>query len=196
MRSQRSDALRYLLLLVEGGIYSDTDTRLLKSPSHWGEGPMLWRNGAGWMTEEQIKLLAAGSDIDTVLGKPSIVVGIEADVGGRADWFDWWPRPVSLVWRLYASALILHRYRLSNGRWLQLPTIRSHCRQFCAYCTQQQRRSTGPTSTHSMSKPSGHWVGTTTCSRSTRQRYSKNRRLEGLLVSWRGQDLELGQMRY
>lgn len=33
LKYQRSDTLRYLLLLVEGGIYSDTDTQLLQPPS-------------------------------------------------------------------------------------------------------------------------------------------------------------------
>ncbi|KIR35769.1 alpha 1,6-mannosyltransferase [Cryptococcus deuterogattii CA1014] len=89
----RADTLRYLLLLLRGGIYSDTDTVLLKSPSHWGQGARLWNDGEGWLTEDQKKRLEEGAQIEEVLGKPSVIVGLEADVGDREDWHDWWPRP-------------------------------------------------------------------------------------------------------
>ncbi|WWD20536.1 hypothetical protein CI109_105012 [Kwoniella shandongensis] len=100
----RSDTLRYLLLLLEGGIYTDTDTDLLKPPSQWGQGARLFRNGAGWVTDEQRERLDKGEDVDKVLGKPSVVVGVEADVGDREDWFDWWPRPMQIVQWTMASA--------------------------------------------------------------------------------------------
>ncbi|ORY35864.1 hypothetical protein BCR39DRAFT_563283 [Naematelia encephala] len=101
----RSDALRYLLLLLEGGIYSDTDTRLLKRPSTWGHGATLWRNGDGWLDEQsRNRIIDGAEDVDAVLGRPSVVVGIEADVGGREDWFDWWPRPIQIVQWTMASA--------------------------------------------------------------------------------------------
>jgi len=87
--------LRYLLLYLEGGIYSDTDTTLLKPPGRWGDGPRLWRDGAGWLEPGQLDRLAAGENINDIIGPPSIIVGIEADVGSREDWNDWWPRPVS-----------------------------------------------------------------------------------------------------
>jgi alpha 1,6-mannosyltransferase len=88
--------IRYLLLLVEGGIYSDTDTRLLKSPSSWGQGATLWKDGDGWIgNAERVKIMA-GQKWEDVLGPPSVIVGVEADVGEREDWFDWWPRPVSV----------------------------------------------------------------------------------------------------
>lgn len=105
---QHSDMLRYLLLLLEGGIYSDTDTKRLKPISEWTNGARLWNDGRGWLygnrdelnlTEE---LTGVGEDD---LGPPSVVLGIEADVGDREDWHDWWPRPVSITgsrrpWRL------------------------------------------------------------------------------------------------
>lgn len=91
----RADTLRYLLLLLRGGIYSDTDTVLLKSPSHWGQGARLWNDGEGWLTEDQKTRLEEGAQIEDVLGKPSVIVGLEADVGDREDWHDWWSRPVS-----------------------------------------------------------------------------------------------------
>lgn len=91
----RADTLRYLLLLLRGGIYSDTDTVLLKSPSHWGQNARLWNDGEGWLAEDQKKRLEEGAQINEVLGRPSVIVGLEADVGDREDWYDWWPRPVS-----------------------------------------------------------------------------------------------------
>ncbi len=94
---QRSDTLRYLLLLLEGGIYSDTDTNLLKSPSSFGQDAKLWRDGAGWLDDVSRQRISAGEDTEAVLGKPSVVVGVEADVGDRSDWFDWWPRPARPV---------------------------------------------------------------------------------------------------
>lgn len=87
--------LRYLLLLVEGGIYSDVDTMLLRPPSLWGQGARLWKDGDGWLDNASRVKIMGGQDWEEVLGPPSLVVGIEADVGGREDWFDWWPRPVS-----------------------------------------------------------------------------------------------------
>ena len=86
--------LRYLLHFLEGGIYTDTDTKMLKTPSHWGNGARLWRDGAGWMDDASLKRIEAGERAEMVLGTPSVVVGVEADVGGREDWHDWWPRPV------------------------------------------------------------------------------------------------------
>jgi alpha 1,6-mannosyltransferase len=67
----------------------------LKSPSSFGHGAKLWRDGAGWLDDASLQQIADGDAVDAILGKPSVVVGIEADVGNREDWFDWWPRPVS-----------------------------------------------------------------------------------------------------
>ncbi|WVQ95719.1 hypothetical protein IAU59_002818 [Kwoniella sp. CBS 9459] len=100
----RSDTLRYLLLLVEGGIYTDTDTQLVKSPSVWGTGPKLYKDGIGWLTDDQKKRIEEGEKVDDVLGKASVVVGVEADVGDREDWNDWWPRPIQIVQWTLASA--------------------------------------------------------------------------------------------
>jgi len=96
--------LRYLLLYLEGGIYTDTDTTLLQSPRAWGQGVKLWRDGAGWIEPEDTARIAAGEKTEDVLGPPSVIVGVEADVGDRVDWNDWWPRPVSC---LYLHALPL-----------------------------------------------------------------------------------------
>ena len=94
-------------MLLEGGIYSDTDTTLLKKPSEWGGDPTIWKSGDGWLSESQQRRLASGESADDVLGKPSVVVGIEADVGTRADWAKWWPRPVCRIPFAPASADLL-----------------------------------------------------------------------------------------
>lgn len=91
----RSDMFRYLVLLLRGGIYSDTDTTLLRPPSMWGGNAQLWNDGEGWMAHHERERIAAGEKAVDVLGQPSVIVGIEADVGDRHDWHDWWPRPVS-----------------------------------------------------------------------------------------------------
>ncbi|KAF8306361.1 hypothetical protein DL93DRAFT_2172122 [Clavulina sp. PMI_390] len=77
----RSDYLRYIVVCFEGGIYSDTDTLLLRDFSNWGTTD----------PDERIK----GN------GPASLIVGIEADVGGREDWHSWWPRPLQIAqWTL------------------------------------------------------------------------------------------------
>lgn len=93
---QHSDMLRYLLLLLEGGIYSDTDTRRLKPISNWSNKARLWHDGRGWLYGNSTELdLEPMEDVGIDdLAPPSVVVGIEADVGDRQDWHDWWPRPV------------------------------------------------------------------------------------------------------
>ncbi|WWC65436.1 uncharacterized protein I303_108054 [Kwoniella dejecticola CBS 10117] len=100
----RSDTLRYLLVLLEGGIYTDTDTTLLKSPSEWGNNPKLFKGGQGWLTEDQLERISNGENIDDIIGRPSVIVGLEADVGDREDWFDWWPRPLQIVQWTITSA--------------------------------------------------------------------------------------------
>ncbi|CAE6432560.1 unnamed protein product [Rhizoctonia solani] len=83
---KRSDMLRYLLVAVEGGIYSDMDTVRLKELDKWGHGA---------------KIQGPKSK-----GLPSVFVGIEADVGTRSDWHKWWPRPLQIAqWTFAASPL-------------------------------------------------------------------------------------------
>lgn len=78
----KSDLLRYLLLYIEGGIYSDVDTVCLKPVDMWGQVP-------------NIRGQLRGGD------SPSAIIGIEADVGERQDWYKWWSRPVQIVqWTL------------------------------------------------------------------------------------------------
>lgn len=92
------------MLLVNGGIYTDTDTRLVRPPSQWGHGQRLWKGGEGWMDATQRSRVSNGESIDDVLGRPSIVVGIEADVGVRDDWHKWYPRPLQFCqWTMAAA---------------------------------------------------------------------------------------------
>ncbi|KAF8682400.1 Rhomboid family [Rhizoctonia solani] len=81
---KRADMLRYLLVAVEGGIYSDVDTVRLKGLDKWGHGA----NFQGPKSK----------------GSPSVFVGIEADVGTRSDWHKWWPRPLQIVQWTFAAA--------------------------------------------------------------------------------------------
>ncbi|KAG8749362.1 membrane-bound alpha-1,6- mannosyltransferase Initiation-specific [Ceratobasidium sp. 428] len=87
---KRSDLLRYLLVMVEGGIYSDLDTVRLKPISKWGEG--------------------ADFNGPELTNPPSVIVGIEADVGirgARVDWHKariWWPRPLQIAQWTFAAA--------------------------------------------------------------------------------------------
>lgn len=56
---------------MEGGVYSDTDTICLKPIHEWGTvDPLRWR------------------DQDSIDGTPSMIIGVEADVGDRDDWHD------------------------------------------------------------------------------------------------------------
>ncbi|KAF8591965.1 glycosyltransferase family 32 protein [Ramaria rubella] len=75
----KADFLRYLVLLVEGGIYSDIDTTCLKAASRWGSDPDVREGVRG-------DVLA-----------PSGIIGVEADVGDRGDWHLWWSRPLQIV---------------------------------------------------------------------------------------------------
>lgn len=56
---QRSDYLRYVLICFEGGIYTDTDTSILKSFAQWGSHP---------------------DEHNASQGPASLIIGIEADV--------------------------------------------------------------------------------------------------------------------
>ncbi|KAI5476664.1 Haloacid dehalogenase-like hydrolase domain containing protein [Pseudohyphozyma bogoriensis] len=82
----RSDFWRYLVLAAEGGIYADTDVKCLKPIERWGQNP-------DWQ-----------GDTPSDYQPPSMIVGIEADVGGREDWQQWWPRPLQLSQWTIASA--------------------------------------------------------------------------------------------
>ncbi|KAJ9108943.1 hypothetical protein QFC21_000265 [Naganishia friedmannii] len=89
----RTDMLRYLTLLLHGGISSESDTKLIKPISAWENGTALWQKGRGWLNDHGGKAesgerenehhKATGMD---ELSPPSIVVGIAVDVKEREDW--------------------------------------------------------------------------------------------------------------
>ncbi|EGG12653.1 family 32 glycosyltransferase, partial [Melampsora larici-populina 98AG31] len=102
----RADLWRYLKLLIVGGVYSDMDTRCLKPIETWMECHLsdhqeIENNFTKNETTVEKSLLDwtyKGTE------KPSVIVGIEADVGDRADWEEWWPRPIQLVqWTIAAA---------------------------------------------------------------------------------------------
>ncbi|GAA5996878.1 glycosyltransferase family 32 protein [Rhodotorula paludigena] len=82
----RSDFWRYLVLAVEGGVYADTDVQCLQAVERWGDD-------VSWKGERPEGYAA-----------PSLVVGVEADVGNRHDWHSWWPRPLQISQWTMASA--------------------------------------------------------------------------------------------
>ncbi|QRV86323.1 glycosyltransferase family 32 protein [Ceratobasidium sp. AG-Ba] len=83
---KRADLLRYLLVMVDGGIYSDFDTIRLKPISRWGQDAEF--NGP------------------ELSNPPSLVVGIEADAGYRKDWHKFWPRVIQICqWTFGAAPL-------------------------------------------------------------------------------------------
>lgn len=90
--------LRYFLLLLHGGIYTDLDTKLLKPIPTWGEDYDLYRQGRGWLYPSDREEGLTEGEVERWkrdLGGASLIVGVESDVGDREDWNDWWPRPVS-----------------------------------------------------------------------------------------------------
>ncbi|KAL8280405.1 hypothetical protein RQP46_007053 [Phenoliferia psychrophenolica] len=82
----RSDTWRYLVLAVEGGVYADSDVHCLRPISTWGDDP-------SW-----------DGNRPSDYRPPSLIVGIEADVGNRHDWHSWWPRPLQFSQWTIASA--------------------------------------------------------------------------------------------
>jgi hypothetical protein len=98
--------LRYTLLYLNGGIYTDLDTKPLKPLSEWGREPDLFRQGRGWLFPEDQEHEPTPEELDKLkrsLDVASVVVGVESDVGGREDWHDWWPRPVSVTLAPYLN---------------------------------------------------------------------------------------------
>lgn len=65
---------------LEGGVYTDTDTICLKPISLWGQHPRDWEGQQTFSRES----------------KPSVIIGIEADVGDRVDWNSVCPRSLGL----------------------------------------------------------------------------------------------------
>ncbi|UZJ55711.1 hypothetical protein CBS101457_005031 [Exobasidium rhododendri] len=88
----QADFWRYLILFVEGGYYSDTDTDCLKPIEDWGEIDVVH-----WDLNET-------SSDDVRSGPPQVVVGIEVDVPDLTGWETFWPRPIQIVQWTMAGA--------------------------------------------------------------------------------------------
>jgi alpha 1,6-mannosyltransferase len=82
----KADFLRYLVLLVHGGVYSDVDTELLHPIESWGtHSPHHYT-------------LPPLEAYDYAAKPPSVIVGLEVDVHElKWNWDRWWPRPLG-VW--------------------------------------------------------------------------------------------------
>lgn len=88
----KADFWRYLVIFLEGGYYSDTDTDCLKPVDVWGTvDAVTWDLG-----DEVTKELA--------YSPPQVVVGIEVDVPDVTGWETFWPRPIQIVqWTMSGS---------------------------------------------------------------------------------------------
>lgn len=92
----KADLLRYLLPLVKGGVYVDTDTTPTAPIAEWGQSEAEWFNvnrtdGPGW--REKFGQHDA-----------AIVLGIDVDVHADLNWHRMWPRPLGVCQWALASA--------------------------------------------------------------------------------------------
>lgn len=82
----RADLWRYLVLACNGGVYADTDATCLKPFERWSRDP------------------EHPQTVPVAFTTPALIVGVEADVGDRLDWHEWWPRPLQIAQWTLASA--------------------------------------------------------------------------------------------
>jgi len=85
----KSDMFRYMVLQTFGGVYSDIDTVCLKPISSWI--PTASTN-------------SSFTNITTSATKVGLIVGVEADVGDRPDWAQWYTRQLQWCQWTMASA--------------------------------------------------------------------------------------------
>ncbi|TYJ57723.1 hypothetical protein B9479_001577 [Cryptococcus floricola] len=91
----KADFLRYLLPLIEGGVYSDVDTRPIRPVEQWGTtNPEILdlseSDGPNWR-----------SQLST---HPSVIVAIDVDVHAFVNWQNSWPRPLGICQWTLSSA--------------------------------------------------------------------------------------------
>nr|ODN90573.1 hypothetical protein L203_01683 [Cryptococcus depauperatus CBS 7841] len=83
----RADLLRYLLPLVQGGVYSDVDTRPIRPIEQWGHVNVEFLDISSTDGETWASSLSA---------EPSVIVGIEVDIHVNLEWERYWPRPFAI----------------------------------------------------------------------------------------------------
>ncbi|CAD6575672.1 MAG: membrane-bound alpha-1,6- mannosyltransferase Initiation-specific [Tremellales sp. Tagirdzhanova-0007] len=91
----RADLLRYLLLLVEGGVYSDIDTLPLRPIEQWGHTNPEYLDISATDGKSWRSLLTAS---------PAVIVAIDVDVHSHPDWAKGWPRPLGICQWTISSA--------------------------------------------------------------------------------------------
>ncbi|ORX39234.1 hypothetical protein BD324DRAFT_576681 [Kockovaella imperatae] len=91
----RADFLRYLLPLLEGGVYSDVDTTPLRPIEQWGR-----------VNVENLDISNTdGPDWEASISTfPSVVVAVDVDVHKHPTWMDGWPRPLGICQWTLSSA--------------------------------------------------------------------------------------------
>lgn len=81
----KADFWRYLVIFLEGGYYSDTDTDCLKPIDVWGTV-----DAVTWDLGDQVSK-------ELAYAPPQVVVGVEVDVPDVTGWETFWPRPIQIV---------------------------------------------------------------------------------------------------
>lgn len=132
----RSDFWRYLVLAVEGGVYADVDVSCLRPIDEWSLDPSWEGNLYVYMIPLECSPLFKSFTVFIYHSSlrpqgwhaPSLIVGIEADVGNREDWHEvgfslsriassvsshnadcmvprqWYPRPLQIAqWTMASS---------------------------------------------------------------------------------------------
>lgn len=91
----RADYFRYLVVLLEGGVYSDVDTYPLRPIDEWGKTkPEIYDISSTDGPVEKWKSVVEASE-------PSVVIAVDVDVHAKMDWGKSWPRPLGICqWTL------------------------------------------------------------------------------------------------
>lgn len=113
----KADFLRYLLLLVEGGTWSDMDTVPLMPLDKWGEGavPLFSPRRA----TRGSRFVGSSEDLERLEKGPiRLVVGLETDPT------EWWVSPGALI-ELLQLKVVSEPYAGQLSRQLQLLTCPS-----------------------------------------------------------------------
>ncbi|WVQ81321.1 hypothetical protein IAT38_003444 [Cryptococcus sp. DSM 104549] len=91
----RADFLRYLLPLVQGGVYSDVDTQPIRPIEQWGQ-----------VSVEYLDLTATDGPTwrSALTTHPSVIVAVDVDVHAFRKWEAQWPRALGICQWTLSSA--------------------------------------------------------------------------------------------